>query len=542
MALNYDDKKDIIKKDKLKEFFELMPEDATIHGCHDYDDRTSGATEDDIKYHRKFVSDWVNELKRQYTPSQLSSAERLDLEVLAGFNSLSDFLFEELKGWQRNPSATDDYSSILFLMLTYKTDDEEKRYKDIASRLEKMPQFVHEYNSRIKNVPYRWRDIALEANQSIPVLLDAILKGASEKVGKAVQDRVEKGVKVAKECIKNQEDWLKNLKVEDGETWVIGPEKFEELLKRKRIPLDSKEILEIGKEYLAKSKEERKNIAAKISPSGNLKAAAEKIEADHPDNFKSALQEIKKISLEARSFIEKKRIIEIPEDEELEIVETPDFLHPTIPFAAIFTAAKFDPHQKAVYVVTPPASPAAFKKHFNRASIYNTAIHEGYPGHHLQKVIANKNCTIVRSGIFGSAIDLVEGWAHYCEEMVKEHGFHDTPEGRFIMLNDQVWRACRVIIDVKLSRGEMTYDDAARMLVEEVDMSRESARREVNRYIQSPGYILCYLIGKHLLKDLRSALKKKKGLGFDEAKFHNELLSFGNIPISYIMREMLETS
>ena len=64
-------------------------------------------------------------------------------------------------------------------------------------------------------------------------------------------------------------------------------------------------------------------------------------------------------------------------------------------------------------------------------------------------------------------MDFAEGWALYCEELMLERGFNDTPEGRLAQLNDLMFRIVRVSADVKLSRGEITPDEVAAMLIRE---------------------------------------------------------------------------
>lgn len=106
------------------------------------------------------------------------------------------------------------------------------------------------------------------------------------------------------------------------------------------------------------------------------------------------------------------------------------------------------------------------------------------------------------------------------------------------MISDLVWRATRIIIDVKLSRGEMSCDEAVAMLMTRAQMTKEGATAEVNRYIYSPSYQLSYLIGKELLLDLKRAVKTKEQALFSEASFHNRLLRAGSIPIAIIRTEI----
>jgi uncharacterized protein (DUF885 family) len=94
-------------------------------------------------------------------------------------------------------------------------------------------------------------------------------------------------------------------------------------------------------------------------------------------------------------------------------------------------------------------------------------------------------------------------------------------------------------VDVKLSRGEMWFEEAVDMLVREAGLSREAATAEVRRYTQTPGYPLSYLLGKHLILKLKEDLKKRMGDGFDEKLFHDTITANGYLPVS-MLRKVFE--
>lgn len=122
---------------------------------------------------------------------------------------------------------------------------------------------------------------------------------------------------------------------------------------------------------------------------------------------------------------------------------------------------------------------------------------------------------------------------------MREKGFITDLETRFIQINDMIWRAVRIIVDVKLSRGEMSFEEAVEMLVKEAGMSREAAVAEVKRYTQTPGYQLSYLLGKHLILKLKEEVKQKMGDKFDEKFFHDTITANGYLPIS-MLRKIFE--
>ena len=161
----------------------------------------------------------------------------------------------------------------------------------------------------------------------------------------------------------------------------------------------------------------------------------------------------------------------------------------------------------------------------NLASIYNTSIHEAYPGHHQQLAAANENPSLTR--LLVDAPEFVEGWAMYCELMMREEGFDTSAEHRLMMHTDAIWRACRIILDVKLHRGQIGVNDATDFMVEQTGFERPNAAAEVKRYTYTPSYQLSYLLGRVLLLRLREDEKRRLGDQFSLLNFHDSMLAPG---------------
>jgi uncharacterized protein (DUF885 family) len=175
----------------------------------------------------------------------------------------------------------------------------------------------------------------------------------------------------------------------------------------------------------------------------------------------------------------------------------------------------------------------------NYSSISNTSIHEAYPGHHLQLAVANRHPSLTR--ILTDAPEFVEGWGMYSEQLMREQGFDDAPNFRAALYTDAIWRACRIILDVRMHRGELTVEEATAFLVGHTRFEGANARAEVNRYTYTPTYQLSYLLGKVLLLQLRTDEQRRLGDKFDLRAFHDTLLNAGSLPISFHRRLLRET-
>jgi uncharacterized protein (DUF885 family) len=175
----------------------------------------------------------------------------------------------------------------------------------------------------------------------------------------------------------------------------------------------------------------------------------------------------------------------------------------------------------------------------NRASISNTSIHEAYPGHHLQLTVGGRHPSLSR--LLANAPEFVEGWGMYSEQLMREVGFDDGPAFRVMMHTDAIWRACRIILDVRMHRGELTAEEATDFLIEHTGFEEANARAEVKRYTYTPTYPLSYLLGKVLILGLRDAERQRLGDAFRLKDFHDTLLRAGSLPISF-HRRLLERS
>jgi len=119
-------------------------------------------------------------------------------------------------------------------------------------------------------------------------------------------------------------------------------------------------------------------------------------------------------------------------------------------------------------------------------------------------------------------------------EIVAEQGFFTTLEERLFQKVALLWRACRIVMDVGLHTRAMRFEGAVDLLVERVAFDRSQAAAEVRRYCAEPTYQLCYAVGLRELMALRDAYASAHGPDYSLRRFHDELLSYGGLPVSLI--------
>lgn len=127
----------------------------------------------------------------------------------------------------------------------------------------------------------------------------------------------------------------------------------------------------------------------------------------------------------------------------------------------------------------------------------------------------------------------------YCELMMREQGFDTAPSHRLMMHTDAIWRACRIILDIKLQRGQISVAEAIDFLVEQTGFERPNAASEVKWYTYRPTYPLSYLLGRELLQRLRGDEQRRLGDSFSLRGFHDALLNQGGLPISFQRRLLM---
>ncbi len=538
-SLNPNEKFDQLKTSLFDELFKENPTFASFMGLHDpYDHLLPKGDTAHLLRSMKILKDHLQRMKGTIDFDGLSDTNKIDWHIVEKAVELERFEFYELKQHELNPDAFGLIGGGLHALITRDYAPLEKRVEAVISRLEMVPQYLKEFRTRFDNsTPVKlWTEIAFESAQRIPGLFQFIAMASKTQIPGELHGRLQVAIEKLKGPLQEHLSWLENLKQNTVEDWAIGKEKFETLIKLRGLGMTSDQIHEVGVKYLKELKEERARIASKIAPEKSVEEVIKTIEKNAPGTFEEALAETKKAMKEAKQFVIEKDLATVYGDDKLIVEETPAYLAPIIPFAALMMPSRFDKPMIGTYIVTRPKEISDLGNHLNYPSLRNTAVHEAFPGHFLQLTVSNRSSLV---HLLASGTETVEGWAHYCEQMMMEHGFLQGNEAKLVQVNDALWRAVRIIVDVKLSRGEMSFEKAVDMLVKEVGMSKDGASAEVRRYTQSPGQPLSYLLGKHLILKLKEEIREKMGDKFSDKLFHDTITSNGLLPI-HLLRKVFD--
>lgn len=531
MVEDIDKRFEEMEQEIFDELMERNPTMATHFGIHEYDHLFPDITREKHLEDIDRMEDWMDELE-EIDDEDLSEENRMAKKLGLHLFDIMLFQMKELRQWEKNPSLPETVGSGIFPMIRREYAPYEERLDDIKSRIEDIPEMVEQEKDKLEEPIELWIDMALESAEQLPMLFKLVLMiGKQKGIDEEELLEVEKVIEKADDALDDYEEWLEQKKRDAVQDYAIGEEKLEELLDKRELGYSSQEILEMGETWLDEAKQKMEDHAEEIDPDKDVEEVVGEVMSETPDSFEEALNWYREGLDDAKQFVVENDLATIPEDEDIEVTETPEYLRPIIPFAAYMSPAKFDEVKKGIYLVTPPENEEKLSN-YSYWDVRNTTVHEGYPGHHLQMSAAQTNDHPFR--LFSHAVETIEGWAHYCEEIMKDMGFDDTPEARLIQTRDVVWRAARIVVDVKLSRGKMSFDEAVDFLVDNVSMEEKDAISEVKRYTQNPAYQLSYLLGKNMIKELKEDVKEKMGDGFTEKFFHDTLLYAGSVPMKYL--------
>jgi len=524
------------------------PVEASFEGIHLYDHLLDHYDPGTRQEYFREIQKYLERLKG-IDDNDLKSMDKLDKKILMEALEVEIKLEQAYKRLDRDAALYPEiclYGIYIILLRNFAPFSE--RIKSVSGRLNEIPRVLKEGTENLRkgiNIPKIWTEIAIEIVEDGIQFFEFVIPQAAAKSGECRQGILEAHTK-AIDALNKYLGFLRQelLPISDGE-FRFGKELFEFVLKHQHmLPYSAEDLLKIGQETISSTQKEMEKVGMEIADGKDWPVMVAMIKKNHPE-ADELIEFYRNEMNRARDFVAKNKLVDIPENESLNVVETPLFERTTIPYAAYMPPAPFESRQEGFFWVTPvnPRLPKEIQEEqlegHNKWGVALIALHEGYPGHHLQFLHSNRVDSKVRR-VFGTPV-FAEGWALYCEELMYEKGFYADPRTRLMQLKDQLWRACRVVIDVQLHTGKMSFSEAVDMLVEVSHLERTNAIAEVKRYTQSPTQPMSYIMGKMEILKLRREFANLKGDKFDLMEFHNKLLSYGTIPIELVRREMISS-
>lgn len=315
---------------------------------------------------------------------------------------------------------------------------------------------------------------------------------------------------------------------EDLRAYAVGEEQFERHLHHEHaLRGGGPELWRYGLHLVEETQARLEAVAREINGTTDWRGLVERLREQDavPDVMASYREEGRR----ATEFLRARELVPAS-DVPLEIVPTPSFLRSLVPFAA-YQSPPVELGGPGLFFVTPSSGSDGTGSDLQSVhEIASIVVHEAFPGHHVQVSAAQSLASEVRRHV--RATISVEGWALYAETLMYEQGFYATPESRLFHLNDLLWRAVRIVLDVGLHTRGMTPTEAVDRLIATVPMERRNAEAEVRRYCAMPTYQLSYAVGRRDLLALREAWMERAGEGASLRDFHSTLFQYGALPVS----------
>jgi uncharacterized protein (DUF885 family) len=536
---------DEVSRAYLEDLYQRQPTWATYLGIHKYNDRL-----DD--YSRKAVDDAVASARQfrgrvaAIDAASLSPERQLDREQLLRAIDSRLLSLDVVRPWAVDP---DSYSSGLtqtaYIMIKRNFAPPDERLRQLIAREKAMPAALAHARTNLQNPPRIYTEIAIEQMDGNRGFFETAVASAFPTVtDKALLAEFKQANDAVIAAMADYKKWLQDdlLKRSNG-YFAIGEDTYRKKLAADEmieLPLD--ELLQIAERDLRKNQAAFTEAARAIDPKRSAAEVLKALEADHPHAEK--LLSTTQAELDALGrFMTEKRIVTIPKAAPARVEETPPFLRATTSASMDIPGPFENVATEAYYNMTLPdpklsaAEKDEFMSQWYYPAISNVSVHEVWPGHYLQFLYAKNFPSDIRK-VLGAATNS-EGWAHYCEQMVIDEGFHaDDPRYRLAQVQDALLRDVRFIVGIRMHTRGMTVAEAEELFVKEGYQSRPAARSESKRGTSDPTYGY-YTMGKLMILKLREDYRAKMGERFSLQEFHDAFIKLGPLPLPLMRRAML---
>jgi uncharacterized protein (DUF885 family) len=546
----------LLTDEYFDEYFHFNPTAGTSAGLHQYDAQLEDYSASGVANEIAFLHDYEKKLA-VIDPAALDAPDAADFQILAGNIKSQLLALETIRNWEKNP---DNYSSgisnSVFTIMERDYAPANTRLKAVVARERKMPAVFVAARQNLKNPPRIFTEIALEQIDGLVSFFEndvpSAFTGATDPATKAAFATSNAAVI---QSLKDYAVWLKtDLLPRSNGSYQLGAEVFRKKLlydEMVDIPLDH--LLDVAYADLHRNQAEFARVAKLVDPTKTPEEVLAQLATLHPapdkllDAFHNQFDSL-------IAFLRERHIVTLPSDVQPTLEETPPFMRATTQ-ASMDPPGPYETHStKAYFNVTLPEkdwSPQRVAEHmaaFNVGTIVSTSVHEAYPGHYVQFLYIPRIDSKIRK--LTGANTNVEGWAHYCEQMMLDEGYaaappNATPEQlrqarliRLGQLQDALLRNARFVVSIKLHTGQFTFDQAVDFFVKEGYQSHAIGLMETKRGTSDATY-LYYNLGKLQILKLREDLRKKQGAAFSLERFHDDFLLQGPVPIKIIRKAML---
>ena len=521
----------------LAYLYEAHPTNAAFDGVHLHDDLLEDLGRQAIDAQIRALGGFARRLAA-IDPTRLTDLERLERPALESNIRSRLFELEQVRTWER---SLQHYAEILATSLAgqvlFDYAPLAERARRVHSKLRQVPRMIQSARDNIKDPPGIYVKVGLESLRGTLRFINDDLPRAFGDLGDLhllgdLADAATEAVTAIAGLIEYLE---KDLAPRSKGSFRLGRENFEQKFQLDEgITVGSDRLLSIAMRELQATQEEFRRVASRLN-GGDPMAAWQRAKQEHPAAGQLVPVAQQQLA-ELQDFIARQRIITLPEGAPVAVLPTPRFYRWTS--ASMWTPGPFEMRaQRAFYYITdvdpswPAERQAEHLRDFSYGALWSISMHEVFPGHFLHYQHLRQIDGKLRKSMLFSSTAFVEGWAHYCEQMMVDEGFRKSDTiVRLGQLAEALIRLCRTVVGIRLHCEDMSVEQGVRFFREEAFVEELSARREAERGTFDPAYIL-YSTGKLMLLKLREDYKAHVGAKYSLRGFHDTLLANGTVPL-----------
>ena len=516
---------------------ETHPTNATFDGIHLHDDLLEDFSRSALDAQVRDLGGFARRLAA-IDPARLTDVERLERPALDASIRARLYELEAVRTWEKNPQLYGDLiSTSLAGQVLFDYAPLPERARRVLSKLRQVPRLIQAARDNVKDPAGIFIKVGLESLRGTLRFIEDDLPRALTALDDlhVLGDLADASVEAAR-AINTYISYLENDQAPKARgPFRLGRERLQHKLQLDEgLTLDVDRLLAIAERELHATQDEFMRVASRLDGKDPFGAWA-RLKDQHP--AAGALVSTTQAQLdELRTFIQRQDLVTIPDAAQVHVAPTPRFYRWT--FASMWTPGPFETRSlRAYYYITDvdPAWPAERQEEhlrdFSEGALWAISIHEVYPGHFLHYQRLRQVTSTLRKSILFSSTAMVEGWAHYAEQMMVEAGFRrQDPAVKLGQLAESLIRLCRVIVGLRLHAEDLSVEQGVRFFRDEAYLEDASARREAERGTFDPSYVL-YSLGKLMVLKLREDCRAAQGDRFSLRGFHDTLLGNGTVPL-----------
>jgi hypothetical protein len=522
----------------LTDYFTANPPFAVNQGRHEFDGKLPDWTSEGLS---KEIARLKSEREKAaaFKDTELDQRQRFERDYLISQID-SDVFWRETADqphnnpyWYSGPLDPDTYVSREYAPL-------ETRIKAYTAYAKNVPAALDQIKAALK-LPLA-KNLARIGSQTIGGLADFYEKDVVKVFEPVKDEQLQKDFQeantTAAKAVREFKTWIDEQEKQGNDNFALGPEKFKQMLKQTEgVDIDLAALEKIAQADLDRNLAAFKAECDKYAPGMSItqcndKANAKKAQGTIVEAATNQLTELRK-------FIQDNDIVSVPGTEECKVDIAPPYK--AWNFAYINIPGPYESGLPSIYYVSPPdpSWPKEKQEAYipGEGSLLFTSVHEGYPGHFLQFLHANRAKSKFGQVFVGYAF--AEGWAHYTEEMMYDAGLgKDDPALHLGQLQEALLRNVRFVSAIGLHTKGMTVEESKKMFVEQGLQDEGNAEQQANRGTFDPAY-LNYTMGKLMIKRLREDWTASRGGRSAWKQFHDAFLTYGGPPIPLVRKAMM---